>query len=96
MEVCYVIFPKSVSLEANVEESLIVFLSLCTGRQVGMDIGDPLTPFRNMRAPFRDVRDIIQFFNEKKTAGLKLIIVIVPDKTGPVYGKQSQNFHVFL
>ncbi|XP_043269247.1 protein argonaute-2-like [Venturia canescens] len=60
------------------------------GRAVGMSIEEPLTPFKNMRAPMRDVREIIQFFNDKKEDGLKLIIVVVPDKTGPVYSKVKQ------
>ena len=47
-----------------------------------------------MRPPDRDTRELQKFFEEKKAEGLKLIIVVVPDRLGSVYGKKSD--HVVL
>ncbi|XP_011498662.1 PREDICTED: protein argonaute-2-like [Ceratosolen solmsi marchali] len=60
-----------------------------TGKNVGMQIGKPVTPFRNIQLRGSDIRELSAYFNEQKKKGLKLIIVIVSETKG-LYGKVKQ------
>jgi hypothetical protein len=50
-----------------------------------MQIGKPVTPFKNIQLRGSDTRELLAYFNEQKHKGLKLIIVIVPEVKG-LYG----------
>ncbi|XP_072745126.1 protein argonaute-3 [Anoplolepis gracilipes] len=56
------------------------------GKDVGMHIEDPLVPYRSLRS--RNTAEITEYFRSKKD--LKLIIVIIPDRTDTTYGKVKQ------
>jgi len=48
-----------------------------------MSIGEPQGPWRSLRPQAH--QEITQYFRSKK--GLKLIIVIIPDRTDTTYGE---------
>ncbi|XP_011869191.1 PREDICTED: protein argonaute-3-like [Vollenhovia emeryi] len=54
-----------------------------TARDVGMNIGQPLTPFKSFR--LNNLNDITKYFSQNSK--LKLIVVIIPDGTDIMYGK---------
>jgi len=55
------------------------------GRNVGMDIGPPLSP-HSMREPARDTRELEAFFTSMKNKKIDMVFVVVPDR-GNCYGK---------
>jgi len=55
------------------------------GRNLGMDIGTPLSPV-SMREPVRDTRELEDFFKSMKAKEIDMVFVVVPDK-GSCYGK---------
>jgi len=55
------------------------------GRNLGMDIGPPLSPY-TMREPARDTRELEEFFKTMKSKEIDMVVVVVPDK-GNCYGK---------
>ena len=55
------------------------------GRNLGMDIGPPLSP-HSMREPGRDTRELEDFFKLMKTKSIDMVVVVVPDR-GNCYGK---------
>lgn len=58
------------------------------GRNLGMDIGTPLSPV-SMREPVRDTRELEDFFKSMKAKEIDMVFVVVPDK-GSCYAKVKQ------
>lgn len=61
-------------------------------KDVGMKIDLPLKPFKTFRT--EKLSDITEFFNKHKN--LKLIIVIIPNRTDITYGEYIVFFNTFL
>ena len=55
------------------------------GRNLGMDIGPPLSP-HTMREPVRDTQELEAFFRSMKDKNIGMVVVVVPDR-GHCYGK---------
>lgn len=66
---------------------MLIWLFSILANSVGMFIGKPLTPFQTMRSPEQDIREITNYFHEKKN--LQLIIVVLPDRTDRAYSKYT-------
>lgn len=64
--------------------SYIIVYSI--GTEVGMSIGDPQGPYKSLKNS-QNTAEITDYFRSKKS--LKLIIVIIPDRTDATYGKDS-------
>jgi len=58
------------------------------GRNLGMDIGPPLSP-HTLREPVRDTRELEEFFKTMKTKKVDMVVVVVPDR-GNCYAKVKQ------
>lgn len=72
------LFKKSIKyFSINIE----LFISIA--RDVGMHIDDPQTPYKSLRS--HNLQEVKSYFRSKK--GLKLIIVIIPDRTDATYGE---------
>lgn len=58
-------------------------LFISVAKEVGMHIAEPQSPFKTLRS--QNVGEITDYFKSKK--GLKLIIVIISDRTDTTYGE---------
>ncbi|XP_015119376.1 protein argonaute-2 [Diachasma alloeum] len=56
----------------------------------GMNIGAPVTPFKTMRPPGRDIRELQNYLQDHKKGKLKLLFVVIPGQGQDVYPKVKQ------
>ncbi|XP_036143314.1 protein argonaute-2 [Monomorium pharaonis] len=71
--------------KSKIDDFIQAFVKMLqsNAREVGMNIDLPLKPFKSFRTE-RDLKYITEFFNKNKN--LKLIIVIIPNRTDITYG----------
>lgn len=63
--------------------SIYIELFVSVASEVGMFIGEPLSPHKYCRS--QNTREITEYFNSR--ANMKLIIVVISDRTDTTYGK---------
>ncbi|XP_063975958.1 protein argonaute-2-like [Diachasmimorpha longicaudata] len=56
----------------------------------GMNIGSPVTPFKTMRPPGRNISELQNYLQDHKKNNLKLLFVVIPGQGLDVYPKVKQ------